>query len=778
MPRFILRTRGRPVLEGAADPALLDPTALALLCLVQLTPAGLDEAEALLRLTPDATPADGRRRIEAAVARLNQAAGAVLVSRRDGRLVADAALLGCDVALAALPAAGDPAFLAGFDLPESPEFGEWVAAIRPRVVLGVPAPPARRRLPVALAIAAAVVVTGLLLREPSSPPGFKAGDPVVLADLDNATGDTVFDRSLVTAVAIGLRQSGQLELLPAARISAALGRMGARPDTGLTLELARELAVRENVRYVIGLRIEPAGPAYRLQGVLADAESGTIVVESQARAETKGGTLAALDRILQELRAGLGERRAARRANTVPLPRVATPSLEALKAYGAGGAAWRARDYRTARELWLRALDLDTGFAMSMGALGAYYYLHHQPEQGRRYYDDALRRSTRLAPWEKLELEGNYAGWRGDTAVQFRAWRTLTEQHPSALTLANYGTSLMRARRGEEAIAALTRALQFDSTDAAVYINLASAANGLRRYRDAADYYRRANGLDSTVLRSANIGTEYGALLIRLGRTTEAETHYRSMLASPTLLNRLLGYRGLGYSALRDGHLDQAVGYFRQANEVAAQQHDHVSQSRGKIIEGLTLLLSGDGAAATRAFDQAIASATDVGDVGFLGLFGSGFGRAGRAGEIDRLLARASTIRDSASPADRAGLLLLQAERTLARGLSDSAIGLFRKVEGSTAGMAQVRRISALAQAGRLDEARQAFDPMLDNPPVQYETQFEWYWALVAMGDAAEKAGDQAAAIKYFKRLSDTWATGDSTAPILIHARARLAATR
>ena len=210
MPRFILRTRGRPVLEGAADPALLDPTALALLCLVLLTPAGLDEAEALLRLTPDATPADGRRRIEAAVARLNQAAGAAIVSRRDGRLVADAALLGCDVTLAALPAAGDPAFLAGFDLPESPEFGEWVAAIRPRVVLGVPAP-ARRRLPVALAIAAAVVVTGLLLREPSSPPGFKAGDPVVLADLDNATGDTVFDRSLVTAVAIGLRQSSERE---------------------------------------------------------------------------------------------------------------------------------------------------------------------------------------------------------------------------------------------------------------------------------------------------------------------------------------------------------------------------------------------------------------------------------------------------------------------------------------------------------------------------------------------------------------------------------------
>jgi len=153
-------------------------------------------------------------------------------------------------------------FLAGFKLPGSPEFREWLVATRRRVEplpaeatvpehqfrQGTPATPrlTRRRVVAALAVLAMIVVaSGLYLAAPRSLSGFAAGDPLLIADVKNETGDSIFDVSLMTGAIAGLNQSGRIRLYPRSRVPEVYRLMQIpNRDTALTLELAQDVAQR------------------------------------------------------------------------------------------------------------------------------------------------------------------------------------------------------------------------------------------------------------------------------------------------------------------------------------------------------------------------------------------------------------------------------------------------------------------------------------------------------------------------------------------------------
>lgn len=136
MARYTLQTSGRLVLVGPDGPCGVDdPIALPLLVLAALhAGGGVDDDAALLLLTPDLTPAAGRARLAAAAAAVAASAGAPLIEYSDGRLTPRRDLVGVDVETSAV-AEHHPlqaGFLAGVRLP-SPEFGDWVADVRPRI---------------------------------------------------------------------------------------------------------------------------------------------------------------------------------------------------------------------------------------------------------------------------------------------------------------------------------------------------------------------------------------------------------------------------------------------------------------------------------------------------------------------------------------------------------------------------------------------------------------------------------------------------------------------
>lgn len=631
-----------------------------------------------------------------------------------------------------------------------------------------------------VAIVGGAIGLAVYSARPAPPPGFDAGEPILLADVDNATGDSIFDESLISAASIGLRQSAQLSLLSRERVGAALRRMGVpRADSVRVLgSVAQEVALRENIGFTLSLRIEPSGQGYLLKSVLFDVTANEAIDEQQASAETHVGALIALDRLLQSVRIRLGEPRTLRRSRSLPLAQATTPSLEALRTYSRGSGAWRRGDYRLAGELWQRALDLDTGFAMAMGSLGSYYYFHQDRERGRRYFEAAAQRANRLTDWERLEMMQTHAFYRGDFDSAVVVARTMAARFPTANSWGNYGTSLMRAQQYDSAIVALERAAALGPYSN-LFVNLATAAKALGSLERSIGYYERAVALDSNTVVLNNVNTEYGETLILAGRLDEAERLFRRMLDQPELFRRTLGFRGLGFLGLWRGSFDQAVGDFRRATEASRQQNSPNSTARGYLLEGLTLLLIGDTTAARRAFGPMVRIVeSETLEPQLLALLGNGLLRGGQSALAERLLSRARAQRiDSTVPSIVESKRFLAAAIALTAGQSQEALdslqGLTRYPQPH---LVSLRRAEALAGVGDTTRARAVLDSVVAKPAITSESLFEWLAARRLAAELAIRQGDQPAALAGYQKIVEQWASGDSAAAALVQARARVRA--
>ena len=789
MPGYTLRTLGRLELVGPDGPCRVDdPIALPLLVLAALAPGGgIDEDGAMLRLTPDLTPTAARARLSAAAAAVLASAGAPIVEYAEGRLTLRRDLIAADVETAAV-AESNPVqagFLTGLAAP-SPEFAEWVTDVRPRVRatrpmaspgswLGTPS----GRTAGLIALGGVVLMVAVWATRSAPPRGLAPGDAIVLADLDNATGDTLFDQSLTVAAAVGLRQSARFSLLPRNRVTSALFRMGrAGSDTvRLTLDLAREVAARENIRYALGLRIERAGEGFRLSVVLVDAVSGLAVRSAKANAETRAGTVAALDRLVDEARAGLGEGRGERR-RSLGIPAATTPSLEALRAYAQGAAAWSSGQYQVARELWERSLVLDTGFAMAKGALGGYFALHMDRPQAVRFYTEALRQKSRLTEWEQLHLEERFAALRGLTDSSFVIHRAIVARFPSAASWYDYGADLVRRGKSAEAIAALTQSLQFDSSFSNVHVDLALSLKAVGRYDLALGHYQQAAAIDSTALLRGFTIAEYGELLVRLGRFEDAERHFRRVFDRSSIRDRPDALRSLGLLNVWRGRLDEGVGLLRQATATSIQIDDPtaIGALRGRSFEGMTLLLLGDRGQANRAFDSLMAHVGLTVEPRALALVARGLLRANRIADARRV---GSFVRDTLGPDDRHAVDFIAAAVEIAEGRPDSGMALF--AGGAAAPQPAVTgwvRVEGLVGQRKTRQALTLADSLLRNPDFGNESQLEWLSGLVTTADLAAELGERKAALAGYQRLIDLWAGGDRSSALLDHAKKQVEVLR
>ncbi len=736
---FSLRTLDQPCLIGPGGPVdLRDARALALLVLLRLeSGTGVPERDLLLRLTPELTPQSGRKVLDAVIDELHGVLGRPAIRRIGDRVLLSPDAVGVDVGLGSdrqpgVGAAGSR-FLRGFALPDTPEFSEWVESMRPRLVAagdgGTPPVRAKRRIAGILGVfgVAAVALLYLRLVPGAAPSSVAPGTTILLADVENNTGEPVFDRSLTTAAGVSLQQSAQVRLLERSRIVSALSRMqGADRAAPLTLATALEVAEREGVRFVLAPRIAPEGTGYRLSVTLFDVAARSPLAEHSAPAEVAAGVLPALDRVLGGLRGVLGEARRSLRASR-PLPLVTTSSLEALRSYAEGITAWEQAEYPLAHDLWLRALDIDTGFAMVMSSLGAWQYVHNNREEGRRYFEGALARAGRLTEWERLRVAQSFVRHRGmnDSAVVLA--RLIAERFPGGDTWSSYGVALRLGDRCSDAIPVFERALGFDSTNFNVHLGLAHCHQEASRPREALRHYLTSARIDSATVLRGNVAFEFGRLLYALALTDSASGHLTRLLSAPGLYERTLGHRGLAWLAMFDGRPGDAVAHFNAATGISRQQGASLSIARGLMMEGRAHLAAGDSSAARRALDEmaAVARGSRIPPV-FLSVFGHSLIVAGRteaAGEILGLLRRGI---DSANQYDFAAEGVLQASLAVAGGEAAHGLSLLEGNRFPMPDLVELLRAAALDRLGRPDSARVVRTRVKREAVFGREVGFDW----------------------------------------------------
>jgi DNA-binding winged helix-turn-helix (wHTH) protein len=90
-------------------------------------------------------------------------------------------------------------------------------------------------------------------------------DTIVLADVENRTGDPVFGDALNTALRYEMQQTPYLNLLGLDKTYATMSKLKLPPTTTITPEIARQICSKTNSKMVISDSIADAGNRYHLE---------------------------------------------------------------------------------------------------------------------------------------------------------------------------------------------------------------------------------------------------------------------------------------------------------------------------------------------------------------------------------------------------------------------------------------------------------------------------------------------------------------------------------
>ncbi|HUX67216.1 MAG TPA: winged helix-turn-helix domain-containing protein [Terriglobales bacterium] len=586
---------------------------------------------------------------------------------------------------------------------------------------------------------------------------FRPRDSVLIADMDNQTGDARLDRALDGALAVSLEQSGRALVFPRDRLPAVLRLMDQPAHARITPALGREICRREGIRALIAPGITRTGQEYALTAELIDPASGATVRSYSQRAHGQGEILDKLGQIADAIRRDLGESLFQVEAASRPLPQVTTASLAALQDYAAGQQQWDRGRFPQAVTLYRAALADDPHFAMAHAALAEAdcSYVFDARSACQAQYAQALASPQRLTDRERLLIATSYADDTGQFPRALTLYQDYLRQYPDDWDMLNDYAHLLRLHgRAAEALGVYRQVLRVAPDDAHAYIEMATAEMDLGDNQAALRAYRRAFALDPHWQFAGDTNREYGFTLVRAGQLSQAAAAFDLLLQNPE-------WRATGLTSLARLEFWQGRAANARAQALAGMQAairpDALRTARSHLLLGQIAAACGDRAGAERELAAAGSDWAHLSSrVAFGSLLGQEWARLGEEDRARQLLAAITPLAAANKPQDTAYLRLLQGEIAVAQGHPGQGLarfGLPDPAAGSAVAFLTVEAIAHADQrAGHLRQAalwyRKVIAPqgLLGWEP-QPRAQAAYYWLARddwALGHRAAAAADLA----------------------------------
>jgi len=235
-------------------------------------------------------------------------------------------------------------------------------------------------------------------------------DTIVLADVDNRTGDPVFDDALNTALRDEMEQTPYLNVLGLDKASATMGQLKLAPNTKITPEIAQQICGKTNIRMVISDSIADAGNRYHLEMRALDCGSGATLAEERTDISARNQVVHDLGATAVGLRRKLGEPAESLARFNQRLEKATSASLEALQAGAEGNKLFLAGNAEGALKLYQQAVELDPTLALMHGRMGAAYLFLGKTELSGASYTRAYQLRDRLTERDWLNTEIDYYG--------------------------------------------------------------------------------------------------------------------------------------------------------------------------------------------------------------------------------------------------------------------------------------------------------------------------------------------------------------------------------
>ncbi len=594
-------------------------------------------------------------------------------------------------------------------------------------------------------------------------------DTIVLADIDNRTGDPVFDDALNNALRYEMEQTPYLNLLELDKTYATMGQLKFAPTAKITPEIARQICTKTNSKMVVSDSIADVGNQYHLEMRALDCGSGSTLAKEGTYISARNQVVHELGVTAVRLRRKLGEPAESLARFNQPLEKATSASLKALQTGAEGTKLFLAGDPQAALPLYQRGIELDPELALTYEGIGAANEALGHFDLAAASYTRAFQLRDRMT--EKDRFNAEYLYYDSGTGELDKAYSVLLrslELFPRdvffhnnlAHTLLKLG-QLKRAADVEDETARLEPSPLYFS----------SAARGnitASRFNEARSWLAQAEAL------------KFDSLGLRIQRLRLAFIE-----GDRDTFDRIFDDNGQGpnYDEILRERFEAQRGHFNSADRLQLRatklSSDPVYVSWTLVYSSLQNAEAGRAVQARKTQDQALQRRLDRDQRMTLAL---SLARSGRTNEATRLADEASqeapldtTVQKYLVPAVRAAVKLQEHDPGAAIDLLRGTVPYDLAINNSFDFLypAYIRGLAYL-DSGDGRSAAAEFQQLIDNPG------FCWGYITgpltrLRLGRAQRLMGDNESARKSYEEFLNIWKDADPDVPVYREAKSEYA---
>jgi tetratricopeptide (TPR) repeat protein len=607
---------------------------------------------------------------------------------------------------------------------------------------------------------------------------FSERDWILITDIDNLTGDTVFDRSLKIALEVSLQQSLYVNVYPRTRINEVLVRMKLDKTTPVSRNIGIEIANREGIKLIVACNISELANNYTLTSEIIEVKTGQVLRSRSFQANGKDEILKCLDRLGRNLRRDLGESIKSINYNILPLPAATTSSLDALDYLVKGMSAWADEgDLFKATYLFSEAIHKDSGFALAHTYLGSLYYWRNERARGEEHFGKALELLDRLTNKERLLIPARIERFRGNHAESIIKYGAFLKKYPdSPSEWYSLGYSYFQMNRYIEAIDAFKMSNSIlKAEDPGAFINIASCYRGLKKSPEAIEYYSKAFELNPALLMVNNLNMEFGFAFAEMGDYDKAANVFAEMLTGDDE-HKAGGLRSQAMLLMYLGKFRDAIPVMKESALIYKTLGGGISEYRNHIL--LAILYNSAGR--INEFEQELNLSKKLIETislspGWLRYYGKLAARAGKLSEAETIIEEISMKIIQGNRTDESALKQISGEAEFLNGniqVAEELLMTSVKIHEDAYTLESLAHF--YIETGNYDMAIPPYEEIIELKRLGWEAQSYYIEAHYQLARIYEAKGDNEKAKKYYNEFLILWKDADDDIPILQDARSRM----
>lgn len=454
------------------------------------------------------------------------------------------------------------------------------------------------------AFAAALVLAAIYIyrtRTSNAPPAAHSPVTVIIADISNHTGDSVFSGTLESTLKLALEGASFISAYDRTRMR----DLGMQAVSTLDESKAREIAVSQGINVVISGSVDQKDSAYKLSLRAVQNVTGKTIITAEESASSKDQVLFAVTKLGTALRKALGDA-TSESDQRFSMETLTAASLEVVHEYALALDALSSGRNEEAQKHFSQAVDLDSNFGLAYAGLAASTHNLGQQQDAEKYIKQAITHIDHMTERERFRTRAYLYYLTGDSQKCVDEYGTLLTRYPSDTgAYNNMADCSTRLRNIPRAVDEVRKAVNILPKRATYHVNLAlySAYGG--DFKTAAEEAKATQQLNPSYVYGylaeafANLGSE---------QIAQAGEVYQKI----TSINPSLGAAGLADLAIYQGRFKEAVDILQKGAAADSAAHKPDAAADKLIALGYSQFLRGDKPAALAAVKNALDLSKEV----------------------------------------------------------------------------------------------------------------------------------------------------------------------